>query len=102
MIEIPIIESVAQELVVPFGSVKYRLELKYNDRSQLWTIGIIEEATKVVLIQGLALVLGQELLKPYNFGIGKLMVNDNRSRGIDADYDDFNDNCSLIWIGEDE
>jgi len=102
IIEIPILESVAQEQVIQFGNVKYRLKFQYNERSQLWTLGISEEVSKAVLIQGIPLVLGQELLSPYNFGIGKMMVYDKRKSGIDANFSGFTDNAALVWFSEDE
>lgn len=102
MIEIPILDSRAQELVVQFGNTKYRLKLKYNDRSNIWTLDIVVEATKVVLIQGLPLVLGQSLLDPYNFNIGNMLVVDNVAKNVDADYQGFNNNCSLVWVTDAE
>jgi hypothetical protein len=102
MIEIPILDSRAQELVVQFGNTKYRLRLKYNERSSIWTMDIINETTKVALIHGLALVLGQSLLDPYNFNIGNMLVVDNVAKNVDADYQGFNNNCSLVWVTDTE
>jgi hypothetical protein len=102
IIEIPIISSVAQQSVVQLIDTKYRLDFKYNERSEIWTIGISNEASKDILIQGLPLVLGQELLEPYNFNIGRMFVIDNRNRGEEADFEGFEDTHSLVWISADE
>jgi hypothetical protein len=102
ILEIPILESVAQEMVVQFGNVKYRLGLQYNERSQIWTISIMEEVSKSFLIYGMPLVLGQELLAPYNFGIGRMMVFNKNKDGKDPDFTGFTENAVLVWFSEDE
>lgn len=102
MIEIPILQSVAQEFVILLGEIKYDFILLYNERNQLWTLDIIIDASKVVLLQGLPLVLNQDLLEPYNFNMGHLFIMDNRNLGVDPNYEAFDNKCSLVWLTDAE
>jgi hypothetical protein len=102
ILEIPILESVAQEMVIQFGNVKYRLGLQYNERSQIWTMNIMEEVSKSFLIYGMPLVLGQELLAPYNFEIGRMVVFDKNKDGKDPTFTGFSADAVLVWFSADE
>jgi hypothetical protein len=102
ILEIPILESVAQEMVLQFGNIKYRLGLQYNERSQVWTMNIMEDVSKLFLIYGVPLVLGQELLAPYNFNIGKMFIADKNKDGAEPNFTGFTDDAVLVWFSPDE
>lgn len=102
MIDIPILNSRAQELVITLGGVSYRLQFQYNERAEIWTMNILQEVGKVVLIQGLPLVLGQNLLEPYNFNMGSMVVYDNSDKGKEARFNGFATENSLLWLSDAE
>lgn len=102
IINIPILNNNAQTLNILFGQVKYTLYFKYNDRASIWTIDISEADSGKILIEGVPLVLGQELLSPYNFGIGRLLLIDQREKHLEARFDDFENNARLYWFSPEE
>lgn len=102
IVEIPVSSEGAQTFVTQLGEVKYRFDVKYNDRSKVWTLDLSEDVSGLVLFQGVPLVLGQDIFEPYNFEIGRMMVVDMSSRGIDAGPDDLGDRVLLIWFSPDE
>jgi hypothetical protein len=97
MIIIPLEGSEAKEILIQLNGVKYRMLFQYNEIQQIWTVNIVRDNDKFILILGLPLVLGQELLEPYNFGAGQLLVVDLLEKGSEARFDSFPGQNLLLW-----
>ncbi len=102
IIELPLSSDPAQTMVTQLGDVKYQIEVKYNDRSGVWTIDLGLATTGEVIAQSLPLVLGQDLLEPYNFDMGSLLVVDTSGRHKEAGPDDLGDRVKVYWFSPDE
>jgi hypothetical protein len=102
IIQIPLTADPAQNFTTQLGAVKYYLEVKYNSRSGVWTLDLYDDATRAVIALGLPIVLGQDLLEPYNFGIGSLVAIDLNATSTDAGADDLGTRVALFWTSPDE
>lgn len=102
IIELPFSSDPAQTFTTQLGDVKYFFEAKYNDRSGVWTVDIADAVSQATLVQSLPLVLGQDLLEPYNFGMGSLLVVDTSGRGVEAGPEDLGDRIKVFWFSADE
>lgn len=102
ILELPFTSDSAQTFVTQLGDNKYQVDVKFNDRSGVWTFDLSDDATKSVLLQSIPLVLGQDLLEPYNLGIGRMMAFDTTNAGKDATADDLGDRIKVYWISGDE
>lgn len=102
MIEMPIENVPAQSFTVQLTDDKYKLDIQWNDRGQYFTMSISEDTTGVAIAHGLPLVLGQDVLSPYNFGIGSFIMVDTSNRGEDTTIDEFGARFKLCWFSEDE
>lgn len=102
IVELPFSNDPAQVMVTQLGDVKYVLEVKYNDRSGVWTLDITLAVDGTVLLQSLPLVLGQDLLEPYNLGMGRILVVDTSEQHLDAGFDDLGVRVKAYWFDEEE
>ena len=102
ILELPLSSGPAQIFTTQLGETKYSFDVKYNDRSGVWTLDLYEAATQALLAASLPLVIGQDLLEPYNFGIGSLLCVDTTGQGLDAGPDDLGDRVRVYWFSADE
>lgn len=102
MLVIPFTSDPAQDFTVALGEAKYRLEARYNDRSESWTLDITRDADEEILVVGVPMLIGQDILKPYALGIGGIVVTDLANTGLDAGPDDLGSRVIVTWFSEDE
>lgn len=102
IVELPLSTDPAQSFTCQLGGVKYYMEARYNSRNGVWTLDLYDDATRTAILLGLAIVLGTDLLEPYNLGIGRLMAVDTNNSGTDAGADDLGSRVTLNWISADE
>ena len=102
MLEIPVSNDPAQVFTTQLGETKYVFDVKYNDRSGVWTLDLYDATTQALVVASLAMVIGHDLLEPYNFGIGRLFCFDMTNQGLDAGPDDLGDRVKLYWFSPDE
>lgn len=102
IVELPFSSDPAQSMVTLLGDVKYRLEVKYNDRSGVWALSIYDATTGDEILSSLPLVLGQDLLEPYNFDMGRILVVDHSGQSVDAGPEDLGDRIKVYWFSSDE
>jgi hypothetical protein len=100
--EIPIIPDADQIFFITIGDIDYMLDIKWNHRSETWKLDIYDAVSNNLLVAGLSLVLGADLLYPYNLDIGALFLHDESSKSLDAKSDDLGDRVKLIWMSEAE
>jgi hypothetical protein len=98
ILELPFTNDAAQIVVVQLGATKYQCEVRYNDRADIWALTMSDFATGAKLFDGVPLVLGGDLLAPYNLGLGSIVVNDENATGLDAGPDDFGVRVKAYWI----
>lgn len=102
IIQMPLTSDPSQTFTTQLGSVKYYFEVKFNSRNEVWTLDLYDDASRDVIALGLPIVLGQDLLEPYNFGIGSLVALDANAQGQDAGADDLGARVFLYWASPDE
>lgn len=100
--ELPLSADPAQSFTCQLGGVKYFFDVRYNSRNGVWTFDLSDDATRTPILSGVAIVLGVDLLEPYNLGIGRLLAVDGEGRGRDAGADDLGSRVTLNWISPDE
>lgn len=102
ILELPLSSDPAQVFSTQLGDVKYTIEAKYNDRSGIWTLDLYDGPTRNLIVASLPLVIGQDILEPYNFGIGSTLCVDGTGQGRDAGTDDLGERVKVYWISADE
>jgi hypothetical protein len=102
IIKLPLSSDPAQSFITQLGSTKYQFDVRWNDRAAVWCADIVDAATQQAILQGLPLVLGCELLQPYNLAMGRLLVVDETGTAKDASYDDLGTRVNVYWISADE
>jgi hypothetical protein len=75
-------------LIVPFnsdpwrafsttlGGVEYRFECNYNERNGVWSFDLFDGNSLELLVAGVPILIGSDLLEPYALGIGSLYAVD--------------------------
>lgn len=102
MFEVPTTRDPAQKFVTELGGNKLQFDLQWNDRSNLFTLTLTNEDTGFVYFQGSPLVLGADLLGPYNYGIGSLILAGSANDGQEANLDNIGVTVLLYWFAESE
>src|SRR5208282_1439881 len=78
-LELPPSTDRPQRFTTQLGSAVYQFDLRWNDRSNVWTMDISDPVSGNPILSGLTVVLGADLMKPYALGIGILIVVDETS-----------------------
>lgn len=101
VLTLPLTSSVAQRFVTQLGDTKYQFDIRFNDRSRVWSMSITDDATSTLLVSGIAILLGQNLLAPFNLDMGALMAYDESNSGIDAGANDLGSRINVYWFSRD-
>lgn len=102
IIELPVTNDPAQVFITALAGVKYRFEVKYNDRSGAWTMDIYRVSTGEPLIMGASLVLDTDILDPYYTIPGAIMALDLVTDKIEAGPDDMGSRVKVYWYSDEE
>lgn len=102
MYQVPVTNDAAQKFVTQLGDSKFEFDIQWNDRSGLFSLTLTNDDTKQIYFQGVPMVLGVDLLEPYNYAIGSLLLYDTTNRSIDANLDNLGDSVLLFWFTEQE
>lgn len=100
--EIIISESYNQTVDIQINNKNYHLELFWNASANIWIMNVYKSDGQTPIIRGLSLVLGQELLAPYNLNIGQLVVLSFDATGLDATEKNLQTAVKLVWLSSDE
>lgn len=90
--------GVEQEVVVPYDEETLRLILQFDDYSQIWFVNIVNEDTKLPIINGLNLKIGNDALYGMGLDYGSLTLIDTEptsANPIDPKLD-FGDRLKLV------
>lgn len=77
-----------------------RVQTKYNTRAAYWTYDLYINGT--IKAYGLALLIGADILKPFNFDIGVQFCLNVEEHNIDANSENLGSSVKLIRISEEE
>ncbi len=102
ILEFPLTSDPAQTLTIQLGDDKFYFEVNYNSRNGVWSLNMYDDATRDPIALGLAMVLGQDLLDPYNFPYGALVMQDKTGQHKEAQADDLGTRVALFWVSPDE
>lgn len=102
ILEIPFTNDGAQQFVVQLGDRKFTFAANYNERSAAWVLDIFDPVTEAPIVTTIPLVIGADLLNPFNLNIGSLFANSEDSTGLDAGPDDLGTRVKVYWLSADE
>jgi hypothetical protein len=94
--------STKEQFTVQLGVWSLTFLVYFNDRSQLWMFDVSDARANETLLCGAPIVLGQDLLEPYIFGIGSLVAIDTSQQGDEAGPDDLGDRVVVAYYTPDE
>lgn len=99
--EIPL-QSRPHKFSIRLENIDLIFIVKWNDRSSIWTVDIIDVITNAPLLYSIPLVLGQNLLEPYHFNIGAIIMVDTTNQGADANISDLGTRVKMVWFSASE
>lgn len=102
ILELPFTSDAAQIVVVQLDQVKYEFDVRYNDRAATWFMSVTDFATKAPILESVALLIGGDILHPYNLGVGSFIVTDEDGTGLDAGPDELGVRVKVYWLSSDE
>lgn len=102
MFQVPVTNDAAQSFVTQLGEFKLQFDIQWNDRSNQFSLTLINDDTQEIYFQGVPLLLGTDLLEPYNYGLGALMVVDTTNQRKEATLETFGVSSLLYWFDEQE
>jgi hypothetical protein len=102
MQEIPFTGDAAQRFDIELAGRLLTLEAFWNDRSNVYTLNIFDATSGAALVASAPLVLGQEVLDPYNFDLGHMIVIDTDNSATEAGPDDLGGRVKVYWASVDE
>ncbi len=102
MIELPLDQVASQRFTIQLGSTKFSFTINWNDRAEYFTLKMVEEGTDETILEGVPVILGCDLLEPFNYGIGSLLVVDTSGRGEEAAIVDLGVRTQIYWFSPEE
>lgn len=102
MLVLPVDSSYDQRFTVQLGDDRYVVEARWNERGKIWTLDLTRDIDQQLLIAGVPVLAGQDILAPYALGRGGLIVTDLGLRNSDPGPDDFGDRVIVTWLSNDE
>ena len=99
---IPTTTDPAQIFTLDLDDVRCVFDIQYNDRSEIYTLTLTNDTTGQIYFEGEPLVLGTDILEPYNYNLGIMGMVDMTNKGVEANPDNFGITTLLIWVSTDE
>ena len=94
---IKLLIGVEQNLLVNYGKVKYRLDIRFNDYSNFWYFDLYINATNELLLSGIKIKLDYDIFEGLGLNLGKLYLVDTINDGTDFDIkEDFGNRLKLL------
>lgn len=99
---IPIQPNVpSQSFSIVLDSVSYNMLAKWNSRSEFWTLDIFDDNQNVI-ISDIALKAGMNLLAPFNFNIGALVVVSASEAAMEMTLSNVGTEVVLLYLTNNE
>jgi len=98
--EIPLQPATPQEFTVTLASVTYTMRVRWNGVGGVWILDIFDSTGDVLIIGGLAMVTGTDLLKPYaylDFG-GALVVQSDQQPDALPTFENLGKTSHLYFV----
>ncbi len=102
MLVVPFTSDYDQTFRTQLGDATYVIDARWNERGQRWTFDLTRDSDSVLLVAGVPLLLGQDVLSPYALGIGGMVVGDLSGTLSDPGPDDFDVRCPVVYLTPDE
>lgn len=99
---VPFTSDYDQSFTTTLDGVRYVIDARWNERGQVWTFDLTRESDQVLLLAGVSMLSGQDLLAPYALGIGGLVVTDLSNNSTDPGPDDLGDRAAVVFLNNDE
>lgn len=97
---VPFTADPSQTFTVQLGDGHFQIDARFNDRSQSWTFDLTRTSDQALLVAGVPLLLGQDMLGPYSLGIGGMLAVDQSGALADAGPDDLGDRITVTWLSD--
>jgi hypothetical protein len=93
--------------------VEYQFDTLYNERSEIWTFDLSLAKTGAMLVAGIPILIGCDMLAPYGLGIGSLYAIDltaaaqreevgHRPQSVDAGPEDLGVRVVVLYLAPGE
>lgn len=106
ILKLPLTTDCPQSLIVTLTGADetftFQFDLRWNDRSNVWTMDISDPSTQTPIVTGIALVLGGPLIQEYALGIGDFVTWDETGTGTEASLSSLGTTTNVYWISPDE
>lgn len=99
---IPLTSDYDQSLTVQLGDAKYELAVAWNERNKIWTFDLTLDPDQELLVAGVPMLIGQDMLSPYALGRGGLVMTDLGAKNTDAGPEDLGDRVIMTWFSVEE
>jgi hypothetical protein len=102
MLVVPFTPDYDQRFTSQLGDDRFVFDARWNERGQVWTVDITRDSDQELLIAGIPILAGQDILSPYALGIGGLVPMDLSLKDTDPGPDDFGERVIVAWFSNDE
>jgi hypothetical protein len=99
--EIPLTNDVSQTFSTDLNGTNYNFRVIWNERLGVWSMTIYDVDFNVI-IAGVALLIGTDIIKSLNSSIGGMVVADSDGTNRDATVDDLGTRVKLIYLTPEE
>lgn len=101
MIEIPLTSEGAQRLSMTLDGVDYIFVVKYNPRAGIWSLDVTNQLTGRTRT-GIAILIGGDIMSPYNIGIKNLYAINVVNPKLDATDSNLGTEVRLFVLTDEE
>jgi hypothetical protein len=84
------------------GIYRFRFQTLFNDYEGVWHFDLFDETASRVIGYGIPILLGMDLLSPFNLGIGAMFAADMSGEDRDAGPDDLGERVIVGYYTEEE
>lgn len=91
-----------QVFATQWGGVPVQIAAHWNERGNLWTFDLAREDTGEVLLQGCPLVVNTNVLAPFGFSLGRLVLINTIDGISNPTLDNLGTDVVAIWGAESE
>ncbi len=98
---VPLTNDSSSLFNITLGENELNFQTKFNTRYNIWEVDIYDQV-QTPLVYGVPLLLGSDVLAPYNLGLGSLVVVDLREEFLDANVDNIGSEVILSYFLPDE
>jgi hypothetical protein len=95
---VPFSSEYDQTFTTQLGGDRYVFDARWNERGKRWNFDLTRDSDQALLLAGIPLLAGQDVLAPYGLGLGGMMVADLTNADTDAGPDDFGDRAIVVFM----